>query len=72
MSASTVGYAIYAVIAALWVLWAVYTQLRHPRFATLDDVVTLLMRHRFWRWAVWAGWAFVGWHLFVRGRGAFE
>jgi hypothetical protein len=72
MSASTVGYAIYALIAALWVSWAVYTRVRRPRFATLDDVVTRLFRHRFWRWAVWAGWAFAGWHLFVRGRGAFE
>jgi hypothetical protein len=72
MSASTVGYTIYAVIAALWVLWAVYTRLHRPRFATLDNVVSRLMRHPFWRWALWAGWAFVGWHLFVRGRGAFE
>jgi hypothetical protein len=72
MSASTVGYTIYALIAAAWVLWGLYTRLRRPRFATLDDVVTRLMRHRIWRWVVWAGWAFAGWHLFVRGRGAFE
>jgi hypothetical protein len=72
MSSSTLGYAIYAVIAVLIVLWGVLTEVRGPRYATFDDIVTRLMRHPFWRWAVWAGWAFVGWHLFVRGRGAFE
>jgi hypothetical protein len=72
MSSSTLSYTIYAVIAALWVLWGLYTRLHRPRVATLEDVVTRLMRHRVWRWAVWAAWAFVGWHLFVRGRGAFE
>jgi hypothetical protein len=38
----------------------------------LDAVVTRLMRHPVARWAVWALWAFIGWHLFVRGSGAFE
>jgi hypothetical protein len=72
MSASTLGYTIYGVIVALLVLWGAFTWARHPRYTTLDDLVTRLMRHRVWRWAVWAAWAFVGWHLFVRGRGAFE
>ena len=72
MSAATLGYTIYAVIVALLVLWGAFTWARHPRYTTLDDLVTRLMRHRVWRWAVWAAWAFVGWHLFVRGRGAFE
>jgi hypothetical protein len=30
------------------------------------------MRHRIARWIVWALWAFLGWHLFVRGSGAFK
>jgi hypothetical protein len=72
MSASTFGYTVYAVLVALTVLWGAFTWWRRPRYTTFDDLVTRLMRHRFWRWAVWAGWAFVGWHLFVRGRGAFE
>jgi hypothetical protein len=72
MSASTFGYTAYAVLTALLVLWGVFTWARQPRYATVDDVVTRLMRHPFWRWAVWAGWAFAGWHLFVRGSGAFE
>ncbi|HMG28480.1 MAG TPA: hypothetical protein VKH36_16885 [Acidimicrobiia bacterium] len=72
MSSSTVGYAAYALIAALAIVWGAITYLRRPGFATPDDVVTRLVRHRFARWIVWALWAFVGWHLFVRGSGAFK
>ena len=72
MSASTFGYTVYAVMVALLALWGVFTELRSPRYTTLDGIVTRLIRHRLWRWAVWAGWAFAGWHLFVRGSGAFE
>jgi hypothetical protein len=72
MSSSTFGYTVYAVLVAMLLLWGAITRWRRPRYATFDDIVTRLLRHRFWRWAVWAGWAFVGWHLFVRGRGAFE
>ena len=43
-----------------------------PRYATLGSIVRGMMRHPFMCWAVWASWAFVGWHLFVRGRGAFK
>jgi hypothetical protein len=72
MSSSTLGYTLYAVIGALVLLWGVYTRLRRPRYVTFDAIVARMMGHRVWRWAVWAAWAFVGWHLFVRGRGAFE
>ena len=72
MSSSTAGYAVYALIAALTIVWSAITYLRRPRYATLDDVVARLVRHRFARWIVWALWAFVGWHLFVRGSGAFK
>ncbi|HMF05226.1 MAG TPA: hypothetical protein VKH17_10455 [Acidimicrobiia bacterium] len=72
MSPSTVGYAVYALIAALAIVWGSITYLRRPRYATLEGVVTRLVRHRFARWIVWALWAFVGWHLFVRGSGAFK
>jgi hypothetical protein len=69
---STSGYAVYAVIAALTIAWAAFTYVQRPRFATLDDLVGRLMRHPVARWIVWALWAFVGWHLFVRGSGAFK
>ncbi len=63
---------IYSVIAASWVAWGVFTQVERPRYATLGGIVRRMMRHPLMRWAVWASWAFVGWHLFVRGRGAFK
>lgn len=72
MSSSTVGYAVYALIAALAIGWGAFTYLQRPRFATPDDVLTRVLRHRLGRWVVWALWAFVGWHLFVRGSGAFK
>ena len=72
MSSSTFGYTVYAVIGAVAVCWGVFTHARRSRYATLDAVVTRLMRHPVARWAVWAIWAFIGWHLFVRGSGAFE
>lgn len=72
MSSSPFGYTVYAVIAAMAVSWAVFTYVRRPRYATLDAVVARLMHHPVLRWVVWALWAFIGWHLFVRGQGAFE
>jgi hypothetical protein len=72
MSSSTFGYTVYAVIAALALVWGVCTYVLRPRYATLNDVAARLMRHPIARWAVWALWAFIGWHLFVRGQGAFE
>jgi hypothetical protein len=72
MSSSTFGYAVYAVIVALAVAWSVFTYVYRPRYATLEGVAARMMRHSVVRWAVWALWAFIGWHLFVRGSGAFD
>jgi hypothetical protein len=72
VSSSTITYAVYAVIGALWILWIVFTFAHRNRYMTPDGVAARLMRGPVARWVVWASWAFVGWHLFVRGRGAFE
>ena len=72
MSSSTLGYAVYVLIAALAIAWGAFTYARQPRFATLDNILARFMRHRVGRWIMWALWAFVGWHLFVRGSGAFK
>jgi hypothetical protein len=72
VSSSTLGYAVYALIAALAIAWCAFTYVRQPRFATLDNVLARCMRHRVGRWIMWALWAFLGWHLFVRGSGAFK
>jgi hypothetical protein len=69
---AVVTYAGYATIAAGWVAWAVFTMAQRPRYATLGGIVRRMTRHPLMRWAVWASWAFVGWHLFVRGTGAFK
>lgn len=42
---------------------------RRPGLPTLGDVLTRRLAVRI---AVLLFWAFVGWHLFVRGSGAFE
>lgn len=72
MSSSSFGYAVYALIAALAIAWGVFTQAHRTRYATVDNVIARIMRHPVARWAVWALWAFIGWHLFVRGSGAFK
>ncbi len=69
---AAVTYAGYATIAALWVLWTVFTLTQRPRYATLGGIVRRMMRHPVMRWVLWASWAFVGWHFFVRGSGAFK
>jgi hypothetical protein len=35
-------------------------------FPTLGDVLEFLMRSRAGRWTILLGWAWLGWHLFVR------
>jgi hypothetical protein len=72
MSSSTFGYLVYAGIATVAIVWGVLTHVCRPRLATLDDAVTRMMRHPVLRWATYALWAFIGWHLFVRGSGAFK
>jgi hypothetical protein len=72
MSTGTVSYTIYAAIAASWVAWVVFTYARLPRFATFGGIVRRWMRRPLWRWILWASWAFVGWHFFARGSGAFK
>jgi hypothetical protein len=72
MSSSVFSYALYALFTAALLAWGVFTRLRHPRYATLDGIVGRMMRHPALRWGLWFGWAFVGWHFFVRGSGAFK
>jgi hypothetical protein len=63
-----VTFAGFALILALFIGFEVFTRNR-PGLPVLGHVLTR-------RWGVRLGvllfWAFVGWHLFVRGSGAFE
>jgi hypothetical protein len=72
MSSSTFGYTVYAALGAAGVLWGAFTHAHRANYVTWDTVMTRLMRHPVSRWGVWALWAFIGWHLFVRGSGAFK
>jgi hypothetical protein len=61
------------VVLAGWVVLGLATLaaelaglLSDGRFPTLGDVLRFLMRSRAGRWFVLVGWAWLGWHLFVR------
>jgi hypothetical protein len=71
LTSRTVTFAGYAVILAVIGLWTVVTA-RHPRWMTLPGAVTALTRRRAVRIIVVLGWAWLGWHLFARGSGAFK
>jgi hypothetical protein len=58
----------FAVILALFIGFELFNR-RRPGLPTLGHVLT---RHGAVRIGVLLFWAFVGWHLFVRGSGAFE
>jgi hypothetical protein len=67
------GVLVWRGLLAAFLIWELISyRSSPPRYATLGSIVRGMMRHPFMRWAVWASWAFVGWHLFVRGRGAFK
>ncbi len=39
----------------------------HPdRLPGFGEILTWVMRAPFWRWLVFIGWMWLGWHLFVR------
>ncbi|MGH2690254.1 MAG: DUF6186 family protein [Actinomycetota bacterium] len=47
----------------LWQAWC----LAHDRLPSLGAVLRLVRRWRPARWALLAGWFWLGWHAFVRG-----
>lgn len=71
MIARIVTYVGFAAIVAAAFIWGAFTVLR-PGFSTPSHVVAVLTRTRTRRVLLVLFWAFIGWHLFVRGSGAFE
>ncbi|HYZ99630.1 MAG TPA: DUF6186 family protein [Acidimicrobiales bacterium] len=59
--------AAYAVLAAAMLATEAWARRHPPRPATLGQTVTRLVRRApAVRWILLLGWAWMGWHLFVR------
>lgn len=61
----TITLAGFAVLAAAGVAYQL-AGLRWRRTPTLADAVSLVLRSRFGRPVMLAGWLWLGWHLFAR------
>jgi Family of unknown function (DUF6186) len=61
----------YAVLAATAISWSVVTS-RRPSLETLPSLLARATASRAARLAFVLAWAWLGWHLFARGSGAFE
>jgi hypothetical protein len=70
VTSSTLTYVGFGVVFASAVAWALIAP-RHARRMTLPDAIAALTRRRAARLAVVGAWAWLGWHLFARGSGAF-
>ena len=55
---------------ALWSAlfgWQAYAMATRPRFPSFGDLLFALQRLRLFRLLLFAGWAWLGWHVFIRG-----
>jgi hypothetical protein len=68
---ATITYLGFAAIVVVAVVWGAFTRAR-PGYSTPSHVLIVLTRTRTRRILVVLFWTFIGWHLFVRGSGAFE
>jgi hypothetical protein len=67
----TTTLAVFAVLGAAFAAWSAYTVVR-PEQRSIVQLIDRVGRSRLGRWALLLGWAWLGWHLFARGSGAFE
>lgn len=65
MSSRALTFAGFAVILAAGIVWTIVTAARHD-LPTLRQALAALTRTRVTRTLVLLGWAWIGWHLFVR------
>jgi hypothetical protein len=65
MSARTLTFTGFALITAAAIVWTVVTAARRD-LPTLRHALAALVRARPTRMLVLLGWAWIGWHLFVR------
>jgi hypothetical protein len=61
----TANLVIWAIVWAALIGWQVVTA-RAPRLDSFSALVVLARRTLASRWLLVAGWAWLGWHLFVR------
>jgi hypothetical protein len=71
VSARTLTLAGFVVLLAAGIAWSAYVA-RRPGLISLHGLVERITAHRLVRIAFAIGWAWLGWHLFARGSGAFE
>ena len=71
VSSRTITFAGYGLILLLAIGWAIITARRDDAM-TLPAAVHALTRTRTARILVVIAWAWLGWHLFARGSGAFK
>jgi hypothetical protein len=71
MSSRVVTLAGFAVLAVALAGWSVVSA-RGPSFVTLPELLRRITSSRPLRLLVVIAWAWLGWHLFARGSGAFE
>jgi hypothetical protein len=62
-----IGYIVWAVLFGALFAWEGLGLARVKGCPTLSDVFRLITRYPAGRWALFALWLWVGWHLFVRG-----
>jgi hypothetical protein len=66
-----ISFAGFAVIGILFAAWALIAT-RRPNGVTLGRSVRGVTRSTRLRLILFFGWAWLGWHLFARGSGAFR
>ena len=71
MTTRTITFVGFAVILAVAVTWAVVSA-RDDRWTSLPSAWDALTRRRPVRVLMVLAWIWLGWHLFVRGSGAFS
>jgi hypothetical protein len=71
MTSRGITFAVFAVLGLALAAWAIFAAMT-PRIVTFPALIARLSRGRAARLVIVAGWAWVGWHLFARGSGAFE
>ena len=70
MSVHEIAILVWAVLAAATLAVELIGHFVARRFPTAGELFSMLARSRVLRWTLLLGWAWLGWHLFVRGSGA--